>query len=398
MKQKKKITFFLITLLVFFLIAAYLAELYLIYKSNNVKFIKDDDWLQYNIKKKEIDDLKPYINSMYTLNHSLKFPKYFSPSTFSNSSIFTCNENGYHPIINSDRYGFYNDNKVWEKPLDIVFVGDSFTAGSCVNIEDNIVYNYKKNFQNKNILNLGTPGSFPLLDLLKLKEYIFHTTQNQKPKKFYWLYYEGNDLRELRNFNIKYKETYLFKYLTNPMFSQDLLYNDKARNTEISKSLDYVLSIVKNKNSQKNSHKYKFHHFLTMAKIRSLLLNSFFSEKQDIDFEVLNLFENIISQANYLVKKNDGELIFVYLPTIERYNKYKVYNFKVNNKSILDIKLRYSEVIKMIKKQDVKIIDIKKDIFDKFEDPLELFPQRKHHHYNSKGYKLIADYLSSKFN
>lgn len=398
MKQKKKITFFLITLLVFFLIAAYLAELYLIYKSNNVKFIKDDRWLQYNIKKKEIDDLKPYVNSMYTLNHSLKFPKYFSPSTFSNSSIFTCNENGYYPIVNSDRYGFYNDNEVWEKPLDIVFVGDSFTAGSCVNIEDNIVYNYKKNFQNKNILNLGTAGSFPLLDLLKLKEYIFHSSQNQKPKKIYWLYYEGNDLRELRNFNIKYKETYLFKYLTNPMFSQDLLYNDKARNTEISKSLDYVLSIIKNKNIQKKPHKYKFHHFLTMAKIRSLLLNSFFSEKQDIDFEVLNLFENIISQANYLVKKNDGELIFVYLPTIERYNKYKVYNIKVNNKSILDIKLRYSEVIKMIKKQDVKIIDIKKDIFDKFEDPLELFPQRKHHHYNSKGYKLIADYLSSKFN
>ena len=184
MKQKKKTIFFLITLLFFFLIVAYLAELYLIYKSNNVKFIKDDRWLQYNIKKKEIDDLKPNVNSMYTLNHSLKFPKYFSPSTFSNSSIFTCNENGYYPIVNSDRYGFYNDNEVWEKPLDIVFVGDSFTAGSCVNIEDNIVYNYKKNFQNKNILNLGTAGSFPLLDLLKLKEYIFHSSQNQNQKKF----------------------------------------------------------------------------------------------------------------------------------------------------------------------------------------------------------------------
>jgi len=398
MKQKKKTIFFLITLLFFFLIVAYLAELYLIYKSNNVKFIKDDRWLQYNIKKKEIDDLKPNVNSMYTLNHSLKFPKYFSPSTFSNSSIFTCNENGYYPIVNSDRYGFYNDNEVWEKPFDIVFVGDPFTAGSCVNIEDNIVYNYKKNFQNKNILNLGTAGSFPLLDLLKLKEYIFHSSQNQKPKKIYWLYYEGNDLRELSNFNIKYKETYLFEYLTNPMFSQELLYNDKARNTEISKSLDYVISIMKNISGQKNFHKYKFHHFLTMAKIRTLLLSSFFSEKQDIDLEALNLFENIISQVNYLVKKNNGELIFVYLPTIERYSKYKLYNFKVNSRSILDKKLKYSEVIKMIKKQDVKIIDIKTDIFDKFEYPLELFPQRKHHHYNSKGYKLISDYLSSKFN
>ena len=396
MNHKKNIIFFSITFIIVSSFILYMTELYLFYKSKNLKYIKEDIWSQYNIKKKKISYLKPYVNSMYTLNHSLEFPKFFSPSSFSNSSIFTCNENGYYPIINTDRFGFYNDDKVWEKPIDIVFVGDSFTAGSCVNIEDNIVYNFKQNVKDKNIINLGTPGSFPLLDLIKLKEYIFDSSNNQKPKKIYWLFYEGNDLRELNNFKKNYNRTYMFEYLTNISFSQNLLINDELRNKELNKSLDYVLNLMKNKNKFKNIEQYKFYHFLTFAKIRTFVLRSFFSEKQEFDHKVLDLFEEIIIQANNLVLKNNGELIFVYLPSIERYSKFKVFNYKINNTSLFDKKIKYREINDIIKKQNMKIIDIKKDLFDKFNDPLQLFPDRKHHHYNIEGYKLISNYLYNK--
>ena len=45
-------------------------------------------------------------------------------------------------------------------------------------------------------------------------------------------------------------------------------------------------------------------------------------------------------------------------------------------------------------KLDIKIINIKSKVFDENNDALSLFPQRKHHHYNVKGYSIIANYIS----
>ena len=166
--KKNNFFFSLITFILVSLSISYTIESFLFFKSKKVKDIKHDKWSSYNMEKEKFEDLKPYVNSMYSLNHSSEFPKIFSSSTFSNSNIFTCNENSYYPIIKSDRYGFFNDDEIWEKTFDMVFVGDSFTAGSCVGIKDNIISNFNKNFKKKKIvLNLGSPGSFPLLELIK---------------------------------------------------------------------------------------------------------------------------------------------------------------------------------------------------------------------------------------
>ena len=106
-------------------------------------------------------------------------------------------------------------------------------GGSCVNIEDNIISNYKKNFSDKIVINLGTPGSFPLLELVKLKEYIYEDINYKKPKKIYWLYYEGNDLRELKNFYNTHKNEEIFKYLNDRNFLQNLIkFEQKKKNLQ----------------------------------------------------------------------------------------------------------------------------------------------------------------------
>ena len=202
----------------------------------------------------------------------------------SNSKTIVCNENGYYPVIKTDRYGFYNNDEIWEEGFDYVFLGDSFTAGSCVNIDDNIISNYQKNFHDKTVVNLGTPGSFPLLELIKLKEYIYVEKNIKKPKKIYWLYYEGNDLRELKNFYKNYKNEDIFKYVYNDNFSQNLLKFDNNRNKELSKSLNYIISLMENYKKNINFHKYKFHHFLTFAKIRTLIKNTFFRHNNICSF------------------------------------------------------------------------------------------------------------------
>ena len=271
----KNIVFSLVTFFMVFSIILYSLEFFLFHSQKNLKKIRDDKLLAFNNAKENFSSLKPYANSMFTLNHSLDFPKYFSSSTFSNSDIFTCNENGYFPIIKTDRYGFYNDDKIWNQDFEEVFLGDSFTAGSCVNVEDNIISKYKKNFNNKKVINLGTPGSFPLLELVKLKEYIYGDINYKKPKKIYWLYYEGNDLRELKNFYNSYQNEKIFKYLSDDDFSQNLIKFEDQRNKELSKSLNYVMSLIEKQKKNINIHKYKLVHFITFAKIRTLIKDIF---------------------------------------------------------------------------------------------------------------------------
>ena len=385
------ITFFIVLSIIF-----YSFEFFLLNSQKNLKKIRDDKFLAFNNAKEKFPNLKPYINSMFALYHSGYFPKFFSSSTFSKSDIFTCNENGYYPIIKTDRYGFYNNDKIWYQDFEEVFLGDSFTAGSCVNIEDNIISNYKKNFSDKIVINLGTPGSFPLLELIKLKEYIYGDINYKKPKKIYWLYYEGNDLRELENFYNSHKNEEIFKYLNDRNFLQNLIKFDGKRNKELNKSLDYVISLIENKKQSKNLHKYRLVHFLTFAKIRTLIKDTFFSERQNIDTNTLELFREIVKLSKEIIENNGAEFIFVYLPTIERYKTFRAYNLKIYGSSVLDKKLKYNEIMKILNNLNIKVLNIKSEIFDIQEDALNLFPLRIHHHYNAEGYKIIGNFIYSK--
>lgn len=73
-----------------------------------------------------------------------------------NSNLYFCNE-GYGLIkYKTDRFGFRNQDKLWDQKIDAVFIGDSFTHGACVNESATISGNLLGQF---NILNLGSYGN-----------------------------------------------------------------------------------------------------------------------------------------------------------------------------------------------------------------------------------------------
>jgi len=73
-----------------------------------------------------------------------------------NSSLYFCNE-GYGLIkYKTDRFGFRNSNEQWDKKVDALLIGDSFTHGACVEDKDTISANLNDKF---NTLNLGTYGN-----------------------------------------------------------------------------------------------------------------------------------------------------------------------------------------------------------------------------------------------
>ena len=50
---------------------------------------------------------------------------------------------------------------------------------------------------------------------------------------------------------------------------------------------------------------------------------------------------------------------------------------------------KYKDVINIVNKLNIPIIDINKDLFEKHSDPLSLFPNQ-FPHYNELGYQLVT--------
>ena len=118
--------------------------------------------------------------------------------------------------------------------------------------------------------------------------------------------------------------------------------------------------------------KYKIINFIKLYSSRS----KFFSKSDD---KVLNKteFSKILALAKNLTLKNNSKFYFVYLPEYSRYKD----NYDNTN---------YREVKKIVKQLQIPFIDIHAEVFEKEENPLNLFPFKLKGHYNVEGYKKIG--------
>ena len=180
-----------------------------------------------------------------------------------------CNESGYFNSYLADRYGFNNNDKIYdENEIFSIFVGDSFTHGACVNNQNNLISNLKSRnfFKEKNILNLGYSGNGPLLSYAILKEYF---NKDKNTKYVFWLYYEPNDLVELSR---EAKDSILSKYLINFSYSQNLISKQDKVDFIINKE---ILNQKKRYNSflkiNTNVNKSKLISFLSLDETRKLI-------------------------------------------------------------------------------------------------------------------------------
>ncbi len=288
-------------------------------------------------------------------------------STISNSLIFNCNENGYYTMWNSDLYGFNNPKSVWND-IDnekILLLGDSFTAGECVNEEDNIAGNLRINFDKK-VINLGVGGNGPLSNYAILKEY-FHKTNS---KHVFWFHYEGNDFEDLKK---ELDNKILKQYYLSDDFSQYIV----NKQNEIDKFLINFLSNYEKKIANQSLNiDFDWGRFLKLYSLRELTIHSIFKKPHKIKKE---FFEIILKSKKY-VEKNDSKFYFVYLPQFHRYSSYYSFQNKEN----------YEIIIKFLQSNDIEYIDINKKVFKNLKNPLDLFPFQSAGHYNEKGYNLVA--------
>ena len=335
------------------------------------------------MKKEGIDAAPTFSQSYFLTNDNVDL---YPLGGISLKKTVFCNETGKWSIFDSDRFGFNNEDQVWdEEKIEFIFIGDSFTAGACVQKGENIPDNFKK-ITNKNVINLGYEGTGQLIHLAFLNEFGL-----KNPANIIINYYE-NDLKDISQ---EKKSKHLLNYLKDN-YTQNLKYKQNLKNKIMNEVVNNLnkqminasgnvgkiklykeMGIDIERLSKEDSKIIKFLKLRNLRKAISIGLTIFKEDDLKSNFEI---FEKIISKIN-TNKKENTNLYFVFLPSLDRYH-FKIKNDDEyrNKKDILDI----------VKKIGIPVIDIHKEFFKKQKDPKKFFPFKREVHYTPEGYRQIS--------
>ena len=362
--KELKIKIFLVSTSIVF--SFYIVELYL-----GIQFKSKFDHNNYDVvteyKKKSLVNKNQTIAMLpRQINKNLH-----SLGGISNKETIYCNEHGYFTNFKSDRYGFNNNDEVWDADeIEYLLVGDSFLLGSCVRENETIVGNLSNLNKHQKILNLGYSGNGPLLEYASLKEYL---PELSAVKNIVWIYYEGNDFFEL---GIRLENKFLVKYLDDYNFKQNLVNKQNFIDEHLNTRVSNLLKKPYNPAEFKSGYLKKF---LKLYNLRVIFFEPLFIKRNYKEFK------KIIINTQKFVKENNSNLYFVYIPTYESLSNF---NFSRHKK-------KYHKVLEIIKNQNIILIDMF-DEFKKIDNPLKLYPFKDDGHLDGFGYRIIANSIIKK--
>ena len=354
-------------------------------KSHRIELAEKDN-IKFDLRSKievyQDLDKKIYPRSIiytsYKDNSHLDKKLHWHLGQLSHAYTVYCNENGSYLNYQSDRYGFNNNDNLWDtKRINSLLIGDSFVHGACVKNENNIsIQLIKKNITN---LNLGLGGNGPLEQLALLKEYLKLTN----PKNVIYFYYEDNDLKDLASENLDFENYINFpNYSQNIALKQDIidyyvLQYFKKRIKVKKKDNYFHASMAKKKIKKKDI----FKSILRLVEIRQILNNFlsqtiYLSKSNLVEHDAVAKFEKVFSEIKRYTYDNNAELIVVYLPSYRSFNDI-FFDHSIKKK------------IKKIFNKEKYFLDIE-NIFRETGDPKQYFPFRFSGHYNNEGYRLIS--------
>ncbi len=296
-----------------------------------------------------------------------------------------CNELGFYVIYKSDRYGFRNPDKEWDKKeIEYLLVGDSLGHGMCVNENDTISGWLRENLKdkdNKGILNLSMWGNGPLIMYSTLREYL----QLNKVKNILWLHSQGNDFTDI---SFEQKSEILNLYLNDESFTQNL----HKRQNEINDLVKKLISERQIEGPEPDMFEKKFNfesliQIIKLTRTRKLTLDKKFFDKNKIQplLENLDLYKKILIQANELSENHGSKFYFVDIPDYWARKNPEQANLLWKEKVIAT-----KEIEGFLKKNNISYINIYDSVFKEHDDALSLFPFRDFGHFNQEGYRLTA--------
>ena len=287
-----------------------------------------------------------------------------------NDNVYYCNE-GYGMIsFKTDRAGFRNNDKIWDRvnsEENILFIGDSFTQGACVE-ENETIPSY---FKDKNPINLGLDGNMPYVYAVLSKLYV----PKIKPKYVIQIFHLNDDNDEGRifkkNLNVKNLDQRYFKEnsfepseeilsiinKTNEYVDQNLIRIPGARDNLLSRGMRYLSlpTIRYNLNELTRSINYKLPYSTTLS---------------------IDTLKNVCNE-------NNCTPIFLYIP---------VSKYWEDNKPLEKYYIKYLN--EYFEKTNVHYLDISEEIFEMGKSAFA--PKGKH--LSPEGYKFVATQIKNMIN
>lgn len=291
------------------------------------------------------------------------------------ATIVACNESGRWLVYRADRHGFNNPDAVWDRPMEIAVLGDSFAHGSCVRTDENLQARLGET--GRNVVSLGTSGLGPLGQYAILREYVVPN----RPPVVLWLFYEDNDL--VKDQAIEARAPLVMHYLADDTFRQGLLDDPRPMTAAFRAYLDRQLASAIGRTAPPAVSIANFFqlYFLRNAVGLGEMSMGLTEAGHALD---IDLFARILAKAQSQVSVWGGRLHFVFLPASDRYLA----------RGRFDGLRRWQrrEVLRIVADLGLPLID-GRAVFLRHGDPAALF-EYPGSHYSPAGYAVIADAIA----
>jgi len=281
---------------------------------------------------------------------------------------YLCNE-GYGLVkFKSDRFGFRNDDEIWDNinllKNKVLLVGDSYTHGSCVEKEDSIAGNI-----NGNIFNVAMGGNDPHMYNSGVNVFTNHI----EPETLVVVIYDND-------FNINNKKDLFDNIVSEQGYICGHEPCEKIVQTSIS-AHELIISLQKNvgvdvllpQRENLMTRLIGYFQFVYLGRRINFIKKRYFSNDLTIILQKLAL------NSKKKCESVNCNLLFVYIPNSETHRPNIL--AKSNRESLFDF----------LKDHKIQYIDMNKYFEDFNRDDLYAVQGS---HLSPKGYKLVADKIN----
>lgn len=330
----------------------------------------------------------PYLPKLETFTAGLNDPE--APlmpfGLVSSARIMFCGNRLTGEVVEyrSDERGFRNPQGIWDAPPPVALVGDSYTHGFCVANGDDVGGRLRS--LGHPVLNLGQSASGPLTALGTIVEYVAPI----HPREVLWLYYEGNDLRNLRK---EWQVPALQSYLTDDtgpgtdrVASQGLL----ERQAEVDAVLrEFLEGHIERQRTERGTGPPAVEPAGDSAGSGLLPYLKLWVLRKRLGLTDKTYRESagqaavVFARAAEIVRGWDGRLTVVYLPARRRYR------FGARGDEWFD----RPGVLAVLDSLDIPTLDLT-DVFGSASNRSSLFDPGTGYHYTREGYRLVAEAIA----
>lgn len=332
-------------------------------KKLGVPFDSRSTFARYEALRAEDPQAVPLVTPLHS-SLEIDGKKVIPVGAVSRAKTLVCNEGGDYAIYDSDEHGFHNPRGLEDHPVEVVFLGGSLVQGSCVRTDETIAAHARR--AHPSLVSLGMADTGPLMQLAALSE----VGPRLKPKVVVWMF----DRTDPDDLAIEAGDPIVRRYLEDG-FSQHLLDRQEEIDRGLRVTVEKKLAEARAAGGDLNPPTNTVTDVLMLRHLRRLL------RRPNVDAQ-MPLLKTVLARGKAIVEQWGGKLLLAYLP-----------DYVECGASGQELPA-YRPYLAVTKDLDMPVVDLM-PVFRRQPDPAALFPLRIRGHYNSDGYKLVAETINA---